>query len=167
MRVENLTTGEAVLEGESGREVRVVYDAQAVHMIESRLEGGASAFDLISGLRDHRPTLQVTAVIIVAGAAGYARRNGSRGKTLTPQAALDVIDDCGGQAEVLPVLSESMARSRTLGLVKEDEGLGPDDEAFGRDFEATAEGDARPPGPGNGHSETPRLQASHPGASGP
>lgn len=128
----NKLTGEARLEGKSGRACGVVFDLQAVAAIEAQTTMGiadylARAFG--------RAGVNETQRLILVGNEAYRRRNpGSN--PIMPKAALDLIADAGGMLLVYPVLVESLMLA---------EGLGFND---GGDESAMPADDAGPPGYG-------------------
>ncbi len=125
-QIANDVTGEAVLTDPEGREYRIIFDLSAVMDVERM--SGHSAVDIMAG----RPSVTDCVCMIIAGAAGYQRRNPAGAKKVNPNLAQRILIDCGGLVRVAPVLAESMSCAEGLGL-----GPDPDED----------DGGGEPPGP--------------------
>jgi hypothetical protein len=136
IEIVNPVTGEALIRAadpEDERSWGLLFDLQAVGHVEELL--GRSVMDFFAEISSHRPGVKELRALIMAGSEGYRRRNRLQ-KTLTPNAALEVVQAAGGLAEVLPVVIESMMLAEGLGLAEKEEAAG----------DRAEEVDARPPG---------------------
>lgn len=131
-QVLNDITGAAVFTATNGRQVHVLFDIEAVSAVESL--SGKSVFDLLST----RPGVSDMVHLIMAGAAGYSRRNPAA-KAVNAERALRFIKAFpGGVLGMLPTMLKSLTKAEGLGLDLDDDDDLDDDE----------DGDAGPPGRG-------------------
>lgn len=114
-RVLNDVTGEAVLADKEGREYHVIFDLQAVMALEKL--SGRSAFDIVN----EGPTISDCVCMILAGAAGYSRRD-SGAHRVNGNLAQRIFQDSGGFLAVAPTLAESLSCAEALGLQSSTDG---------------------------------------------
>lgn len=119
-QVLNEVTGEAVLTDKVGREYHVLFDLTAVVATEKLT--GRSVMDVLTG-----PHAADCLVMIVTGAAGYARRNPGA-PNVNANLAQRIFIDSGGLVKAGPVLVQSLSCAEGLGLGADDE-AGEADEA--------------------------------------
>lgn len=116
----NEVTGEAVLTDKEGRSYHVVFDFTAVRVLEKLTERGVMAIL-------HDPSANDCVAMIMAGTAGWGRRNSGSPK-VNGNLAERVFLDSGGYRRVAPVLTQSLSCAEGLNLDDDGEGSG-DDEA--------------------------------------
>lgn len=134
IQVLNEVTGEAVItdtgpghDGIDPRRYHVVFDLDAVMTIEKMT--GRSAIDILVGL----PNLTDCLAMIMAGTAGYQRRNPGVGRRVNPALAKRILVDAGGVLALAPGLAESLSCAEGLGLVDDDNNAAGIDEGDGDD----------------------------------
>jgi hypothetical protein len=116
----NEVTGEAVLTDKTGREYRLVFDFTAVRVLEKLAERGVMAIL-------HDPSANDCVAMIMAGTAGWARRNHGSAK-VNGNLAERIFIDSGGYRKVAPVLIQSLSCAEGLNL-DDDGDANEDDEA--------------------------------------
>lgn len=119
MAILNPHTGESVLRGRDGSEVRLVFTEEAILALEQALDVGP--LELAQKLTTGAVKLSELATLVWAGANAWRTRNG-QGRELTHKQALEAIKACGGMTAVLAPVAEALVRCSALGLVDDEEG---------------------------------------------
>lgn len=114
----NEVTGEAVITDSAGREYHVVFDLTAVMAVE-QLTGRGAVDVALGGM----PSASACVAMILAGTAGYARRQPGAPK-VNPNLAQRILVDSGGVAGVGRDLCVSLAHGEGLGLTDDEPGSG-------------------------------------------
>lgn len=116
----NEVTGEAVLTDNGDRKYHVVFDFTAVRVLEKLTERGVMQIL-------HDPSANDCVAMIMAGTAGWARRNPGSPK-VNGNLAERIFLDSGGYRKLAPALIQSLSCAEGLNL--DDDGEGSrDDEA--------------------------------------
>lgn len=113
-QIVNELTGEAVLSDREGRKYHVVFDLDAVMVVEKLT--GRAAMEVIMG----SPSVTDCVAMILAGTGGYARRNPGAPK-VNANLAQRIFTDSGGLLKLAPILVESLSCAEGLGLVDDGE----------------------------------------------
>lgn len=120
-QVLNDVTGEAVLTDKEDRKYHVVFDLTAVMVLEKMT--GRGAIEILSAT-----SATDCVAMILAGTAGWARRNPGAPK-VNANLAQKIFIDSGGYLRLAPVLVESLSCAEGLGLDGGSDDAGGDEEA--------------------------------------